>query len=273
MRGRTFLLNVAVLAVALPVLPGPGPNSTWGYHEVASAERRAANRRRPMPREALPIYYEQGAGRAVSRQGTAFALTPTGSWATAAHVTDRCKRLHLVVNQRPSTATGGVVRIINRDVSVIQGGVPAPTALEIRRQMPDRGTTAYHMGFPMGRASVLGTRLMGETRAVRHGGHDETVLVWVQDWRTPHEDEALDGLSGGPVLDEQGRVVGVVSMANERRGRIMSSMSDSLHKTWARKQGSSAPQPDAAIPDRRAAIQRFQQLLNRGLIREVLCDV
>jgi hypothetical protein len=63
----------------------------------------------------------------------------------------------------------------------------------------------------------------------------------------------------------------VVSMANERRGRILSAMSESLRKTWAQRQA--APPAEAPIPDKRGAILRFQQLLNRGLIREVLCDV
>jgi hypothetical protein len=160
-----------------------------------------------------------------------------------------------------------------KDVSVIHGGLTAPRGFDLEWHRVPGGSIGYAMGFPMGTQSVIGTRLLGPTNAVRRSGASEKVLVWVQDWRTPDLRQGLDGLSGGPMLGERGEVAGVVSMANERRGRIITSMPDVIPRLIAGAAVEVRPPAEEAIADRADAISRFQQYLREGLIREVFCDM
>lgn len=243
------------------------------YHETGRLFGSPGGVRRPLPREQMPIYYEAGAETVLPRQGTAFAVANTGGWATAAHVTDRCAHLHFMISQHASPPTPTYLRMSGKDVSVIHGGVDAPRGFDLEWDRVPGGSTAYAMGFPMGTPSVIGTRLLGPTNAVRRGGASEKVLVWVQDWRTPDQRQELDGLSGGPMLGERGEVTGVVSMANERRGRIITSMPDVIPRLIAGAAVEIRPPAEEAIADRADAIAKFQQFLREGLIREVYCDV
>lgn len=276
MRRTLVILCLFGLLLLLPFLSASSPRQMLrqvGYHETGRVFGSPGSARRPLPREQLPIYYETGAGLASQRQGTAFAIAATGGWATAAHVTDRCSHFHFTVNQGQSPPAQTYLRMAGKDVSVIDGGLTAPRGFDLQSHPLPANAAAYAMGFPMGRPSVVGTRLLGKTDAVRQNGVSEQVLVWVQDWRTPDLGEALDGLSGGPVLDDRGEVAGVVSMANERRGRILTSMPDVLRRLIAGAGDDVRPPAEEVIANRQNAISQFQAFLRQGMIREVICYI
>lgn len=132
---------------------------------------------------------------------------------------------------------------------------------------------AYHMGFPMGSPGLIGSRFLGTTRAIYRRGRSEPMRAWVEEWRTSASDYELDGLSGGPVINDDGEVVGIVSMATVRRGRILSALPGPLKKLLLTQHASADVRYKAPIGDHKAAIRRFQFLLNGGLIRQVYCDV
>ena len=52
------------------------------------------------------------------------------------------------------------------------------------------------------------------------GARTEPVLVWAETGRTDGLKGTLAGLSGSPVLDRAGRVIGVTVAESPRRGRI-----------------------------------------------------
>ncbi|KRB86078.1 hypothetical protein ASE00_04880 [Sphingomonas sp. Root710] len=260
------------MAVMFASRPAPAPGAD-GFHETGRIVASVGSPRRPPPASALPVYYERPAELDLSRQGTGFVIAPQGVWATAAHVTDRCGTIRFLVDQRttPPVATPAVP--LGQDISLITGGIRSPMALSLSGDAPRAGAVGYHMGFPMGTPGLIGSRLLGRTSAVRHGGQTDAVLAWVEDGSAKNGITELDGLSGGPVLDDRGQVVGIVSMASERRGRILTAMPAPVRR-WLAAQPA---QPDAhftgPIANRSAALSFFQFLINNGFIRQLYCDV
>jgi hypothetical protein len=88
------------------------------------------------------------------------------------------------------------------------------------------GARGFHPGYPQGRPGEVTSRLLGrQTLVMRHGraphtAHPEPVMAWAEVGRTDGLHGGLAGLSGAPVLDAAGRVVGVTVAEAPRRGRI-----------------------------------------------------
>lgn len=161
--------------------------------------------------------------------GTAFAVARSGRWITARHVVDGCRRPAIKVGGGRAIAAD--VRLASRaDVAVLitDGGPSAvPVALDRPLRLGQRG---FHPGYPQGRAGEVTTRLLGrETLHVRgRGQRDEPVLAWAEVGRTDRLDGTLAGLSGAPVLDRQGRALGVTIAEAPRRGRVYTTAPDAF---------------------------------------------
>ncbi|WP_309088230.1 serine protease [Phenylobacterium sp.] len=166
--------------------------------------------------------------------GTAFSIARSGVWLTARHVVDGCARAALVVGDGVGVAT--TVQIDPRGEAAMlltEGGAePLPLALA---EPLRRGQRGYHPGFPQGEPGEATSRLLGrETLVVRgRGARSEPVLVWAEAGRTKGLEGTLGGLSGAPVLDAQGRVVGVTIAESPRRGRIYTTAPEVVTATLA----------------------------------------
>jgi hypothetical protein len=161
--------------------------------------------------------------------GTAFSISRTGRWVTARHVVEGCRRPAILIGGGRAVAAD--VRLAPRaDIAVLQtdGGsdaVPITPARALRS-----GQRAFHPGFPQARAGEVTSRLLGrETLRVRgRGQRDEPVLAWAEVGRTAGLGGTLAGLSGAPVLDRQGRAIGVTIAESPRRGRIYTTAPDTF---------------------------------------------
>jgi S1-C subfamily serine protease len=153
--------------------------------------------------------------------GTAFSVARKGRWITARHVVEGCRRPAIMVGGGRAVAAD--VRLASRaDIALLitDGGTPAiPVSPERDLRSGQRG---YHPGYPQARPGEATSRLLGrETLRVRgRGQRDEPVLAWAEVGRTDGLGGTLAGLSGAPVLDRQGRAVGVTIAESPRRGRI-----------------------------------------------------
>jgi hypothetical protein len=154
--------------------------------------------------------------------GTAFAVAAQGRWITAAHVVKGCRRAAILLGGGHAIPAD-VRRFPVGDVALLvsNGG---PTALPIAPARSLReGERAYSAGYPQGRPGEIAVRLLGRDTLrfkVGRGEAAETVLAWAEVGRTEGLRGSLAGLSGAPMLDGEGRVVGVTIAERPRRGRI-----------------------------------------------------
>lgn len=168
-------------------------------------------------------------GKAEPGVGTAFSISDAGVWVTARHVVDGCAQAAIVVGEGRGVAAQ--VQIDPRGEAAIlttDGGAPAlPLGLQ---GVLRRGDRAYHPGYPQGRPGEASSRLIGrENLVVRgRGARTEPVLVWAETGRTQGLDGTLGGLSGAPALDRSGRVIGVTVAESPRRGRIYTTVPETV---------------------------------------------
>jgi S1-C subfamily serine protease len=152
--------------------------------------------------------------------GTAFSVGEGGIWLTARHVLDGCRQPAIVVAEGRGVAAR--LRAERGDIAVLttEGGAP-PLALGPTRD-PGGGQLAFHPGYPQGRPGEAASRLLGvqTLRGRGRGGRAQVVLAWAEVGRTEGLRGSLAGLSGAPVLDGAGQVVGVTVAEAPRRGRI-----------------------------------------------------
>lgn len=155
--------------------------------------------------------------------GTAFAVDKSGTWLTARHVVDGCDEVGL------NLGSGKVIRASavtspNTDIGVLTTKWkrdPLPSDLLGQRRIGEHG---YFFGFPQGKPGEAVAALLGRHRLIVRGRYstDEAILAWTELGRTRGLVGSLGGMSGGPVIDDDGEVIGIVAAESPRRGRIYS---------------------------------------------------
>lgn len=250
-----------------------GDDQDWQDTGLTVEQYDPRSPRRPMP-EIGESFVIAESGPQQDSQGTAFAVDRDGTWLTAQHVTHDCDRLGLVQDDAIDPLSD-VFESAEADVSVIRRGPKPQLALALTEELPSEGSLGYHMGFPAGEPSVVVSRYIGQTYAQRGGpgGATEPILAWAEGERFPPADGSLGGISGGPTFDQQGRVVGVNAASTPRRGRVLTTDPMAILRLVAASAAvdDRGEVADLATPD--AATALFQVLLDRGVIRQVYCDV
>ena len=153
--------------------------------------------------------------------GTAFAIDSKGHWITARHVVDSCNQVGLKVGDRKILRTEMDVSS-DTDTAILTSAwnrKPLANDLYSERKVGERG---FFFGFPQGRPGEVVGALLARNRMLVRGRYrsEEAVLAWSEVSRTKGIFGSLGGLSGAPVMDTDGEVIGVVSAESPRRGRI-----------------------------------------------------
>ncbi len=153
--------------------------------------------------------------------GTAFVFDDNGNWMTARHVVDGCDKVGLRIGARKGLVMGIDVST-SSDIAVLKADwkrKPLPVDLETQRQLGEYG---FFFGFPQGRPGEAVGALLGRHKLIVRGRYrtTEPILAWSEVGRTKNLVGSLGGLSGAPVLDQDGEVIGVVAAESPRRGRI-----------------------------------------------------
>jgi S1-C subfamily serine protease len=161
--------------------------------------------------------------------GTAFSVASSGVWITARHVIDGCRQAAVVVGDGVGVAA--LASIDPQGEAALlrtQGGAPG-LPLDLGSPLRE-GELAFHPGFPQGQPGETASRLLGRENLVVHGrgARTEPVLVWAEVGRTDGLKGSLGGLSGAPALDAQGRVLGVTLAEAPRRGRIYTTVPETI---------------------------------------------
>jgi serine protease Do len=231
-----FLLAAAVFAMlvggprpgvfdpAVGRRPVPGPADTAAPPAPTPPATIEGRLRRPLPNPSpgdplFTINVEPFRPGMVAL-GTSFSVGG-GVWLTARHVANRgCRQVVLVVDGARIPAE---IEFLHpeADLAVLRTGARAAPALPLSSAPVSVGETGFAFGFPSGRLGGTEDSLMGRTR-MRLGGRLQgtgPVLTWAEVRRVPGELESLGGISGGPMLDENGAIVGIIVASSVRRGR------------------------------------------------------
>jgi len=227
----------------------------------------------PSPRDPVFEVIADGPGGGTST-GTAFSVNAQGLWLTARHVVQGCGAIGLRERQRWVRATVAWAHP-NADVALLrtQNGSP-PLALS--ESAPLRGMDGYGMGFPQGRPGAVHGRLLGRAQMQARGlfqGRAPT-LEWAEVRRAPSFRGSLGGISGGPLLDGEGRVLGVMVAEEPRRGRFSTAAPETLLAMAGPNRpiplGAARTPPVPVTPGGFGAVA--DQLRGRLSIAQVLCQ-
>ncbi len=234
--------------VAGPLLPAPSP-----YDDQSMVEARRAG---PWS------------------SGTGFAIGDNGVWLTARHVALGCDRLGVVNGQDQELVAASLAYVSKRaDVAILktQGG-PEPLALDLNEDDLQIGATGFHIGFPQGQPGEVVSRLIGRELMITEGAWRgrENTLAWAEVSRSKGLRGTLGGLSGGPAFDAQGNVIGITIAESLRRGRVITTSSDSIIQ--ALKDAGVKPEGTAIAPLQRNEFGRAANRLRRDLkVIQVVC--
>lgn len=212
-------------------------------------------------------------------RGTAFPIHRDGHWMTARHVVDSCDRIGILSGRKKIRWASAVAIHANADLAVFSMRGSAPLTLPVDLRPLERGQKGFGFGFPNGKWAQLHTLLLGRARQHTAGRYRlvEPVLVWSVHTSVPSNIKTLGGISGGPMLDTSGTVIGVHSASSRRRGRLMTvapiTLLSMLNEIGLADAG--APRPPLDVVDlAETRFPRFGDSLRRKrVVVPVVCDV
>ena len=158
----------------------------------------------------------------ISGTGTAFALNRKGQWVTARHVVDGCNDVALEVAPGTLVPVADITLSGDSDLALLTTGrAPQGLPLKLSEEL-NIGTEGFHVGYPQGRPGEATSTLLARSKLITRGDRqsEEEVLSWAEKGRTRGLLGSLAGISGGPVFDAEGNVLGVTIAESPRRGRI-----------------------------------------------------
>ena len=208
--------------------------------------------------------------------GTAFSIDDGGHWLTARHVVRGCNRVGVQTGRRQGMYATDVVIHPGADVAVItteRGRPPLP----LSESPLAKGQDGFHFGFPQGEPGEVHSRLLGRRRlrARGHSRSDEPAIAWAEVRRVPAGLRELGGISGGPLLDVSGGVIGVTVASSKRRGRVITAAPVSLRQVLERAKVAVTPGLGVRFDPEQLAPEDFDdygdELRSSQIVAKVLC--
>lgn len=213
-------------------------------------------------------------GDAEDGVGTAFAINKSGAWLTARHVVDGCEHVSLAVGDGRLVPVDEVRASRESDLALlITDRAPAQMPIDFGRKLTV-GEPGYHVGFPQGRPGEASSRLLARSRLVTRGRYttEEQVLAWSESDRSEGIEGTLSGMSGGPVFDRDGVVIGVTLAENPQHGRIYTATPDSISR-FLDEQGLIAPGSEVHPLAASTYAREADLLRDERAVVKVLCRV
>ena len=206
--------------------------------------------------------------------GTAFAINKSGAWLTARHVVEGCGKVGLSVGDGRVVRVDAVRTSPTSDLALlITDRAPAALKLDLDRELRI-GEVGYHIGFPQGRSGEARSELQARSRLLTRGRYvtEENVLAWGEKARSDGIGGTLSGMSGGPVFDAKGAVVGVTVAESPGRGRIYAAGPETIGR-FLDEQGLLASGDNPRPIEEASYVREADRLRSQQAIVKVLCRV
>jgi serine protease Do len=158
-------------------------------------------------------------------QGTAFSLDGDRLWLTARHVVEPCLGGARYQGRIGSSPIRQILVSQAHDAALVTTGPAGAVALGLSYAALGRAkdNAGYLVGYPGQSRSLVSGSLIGEGTARQgyRGGVESPVSVYAEVDRIPAGYYGLSGMSGGPMINPEGNVIGVLSAEMPRRGRVV----------------------------------------------------
>ncbi len=227
-------------------------------HTYPSAAQSVADTVERVKQSVAVVY---AAGPSKSSTGTGFVVHPDGLLVTALHVVEAAHELMVAIPGRTTLRADVVSADPENDVAVLRVGASGLPALQLALQVPRVGEEILVMGYPL--ASILGQHDITVTRGIVSAVRPEIGMIQVDAAMNP-------GVSGGPVVNVRGEVVGmaVARLERDERGSIVQQVNFVVPGSLiARTTGALAGRPVAELSALRLpfrAVQEHSMVVRKG---------
>jgi serine protease Do len=204
--------------------------------------------RRPDLPSTMRVRSDPNQNSASNSTGTMLAVNNQGVWLTAFHVVDDCKRLFLIDSydqtklghyavRQGSTEKLRIIsaqrtnRIPHMDVALVISAMTSSNPLTISDSIDtgfEYGDIAFAVGYPQSKAGEMIVNYLGNSRIIGDDSDiDQPVTYWAITEKS-FSGTKFSGISGGPLLNKEGDVIGIALSGEQRRGRMSSAMPSTL---------------------------------------------
>lgn len=205
--------------------------------------------------------------------GTAFSVGD-GVWMTARHVVRDCDGVGFIKNRK---LVGIVDRVVDHevaDLSLLYSDFSAePLPIATPDQDPQRHEEAFLIGFPGGVPRQFVAAQVEYREIAQHGNRngDFPVIVWAERPEPPVGTDYA-GMSGGPAINADGFVVGVLVGSDNALGRIVANVPETL-RTMMQEGPGTTPAAALHAPLTHSLAETGNTLRMTNRVVEIYCHV
>ena len=169
--------------------------------------------------------------------GTAFHVDG-GIWLTARHVIDSCNAIYVSnFNDKKDLEPKLLEKVFvhpHSDMAAFtlsgERDFLSPPHFDDKKYKSFLRQTAFSFGFPVGQPGTLGLKYFGKA-ALKNDNFkiSEPIFVWSVAQKNPKTLGSVGGLSGGPLLNNQYELIGLIVAEQLRRGTVSSATLQSIN--------------------------------------------